>query len=171
HRQAQQVAIYDRSRAKLGLPDGLVDSGDSSFVPNLHGYHARLRDRDRSNLVEWQLLAVNIDHNRIEQIGAGASRSQPAQLPLQGIDGGTHAPFQIADFEIDLSHTTPPAGRGDGRRVSPSPSNTGGRCDGAARILKNRRYPGQWSRGPLRAASSEDYPTPQLRKQLSEDRY
>ena len=75
-RQPDILAVDDRVDAEARITDRLLDRADVLTVPDLDRKHARLRNADAAHLVQRHRRAVNLDVDRLEEVGAGASGAE-----------------------------------------------------------------------------------------------
>src|ERR1700712_5269154 len=85
HGDAKDIAVTHRIETEWGLHDGFFDHLKLSFVPRLHGQHARFGCCHGGHLRERHLRAVDLDANRLEQRGMGAARANLREVTLERV--------------------------------------------------------------------------------------
>ena len=107
-RQANERAVDHRIEPEVGLAYRLLDGAHLALVPDLHGYGARVGRGDGRHLIDRHALAVDVDHDGIEQMHAGASGAQSGELLLERVDGAAHAALELFHVELAGGHGTFP---------------------------------------------------------------
>src|SRR5690606_19344029 len=103
-RDAQIGAVDDGVEAEIGFADRPVDRADELLVPDRNREHARFRHADGGHLGDRHRRAIGLDHDRVEQVGGGATRAQRGEVMLEGGYRAVHAPLQILEIDSGAAH-------------------------------------------------------------------
>src|ERR1022692_1547147 len=96
------LAVVARVEAQIAFLDRLLDGTERRAVVWLDDQHARLRNADPGDALEWGRGSVVVDVQPFQQRGRRASSAHRHQLAMEGLDALLHALVRVRDPLRDL---------------------------------------------------------------------
>src|SRR4029079_1363431 len=107
--QPDDGAVHVRHQPDVALRDRLLDGTEDTAVPRLDHDLVRFGDADAGQLVERRRGAVVVDVDALDERGRRATRPDPLEIALHGLDRTTHLVVGIGDGLAAHVCAPPPA--------------------------------------------------------------
>ena len=133
--QPDDRAVDVRHQPDVALGDRLLDGAEHTPVPRLDHDLMRLRDADPGELVERRGRAVVVDVDALDERGRRATRADPGEVALHGLDGPGHLVLRVGE-DLAAHAGVPPTG--PDARVAPEMSVPTG-SPAATRVMLSGR--------------------------------